>query len=313
MEKQNTAIGGFNTNMIDLKRILSPGVRRNLMYGLFFLPDELYIKLFYFSISGKWMDLKNPKGFNEKQNWLKLHDKHPEYTSLVDKYAVRKHIDSLLGEGHLFPLLGKWKSFDDIDFSMLPNSFVLKCNHDSGSTQIIRDKKALSEKDLIELKSRFNAQLKKNSFYAGREYPYKGIKERFILAEQLMIDEKMPQKSIEDYKFFCFNGEPKVMFIATDRATDCRFDFFDMDFNHLDIENLHPHADKLIPKPEMFEEMKQIAAKLSRGMKFVRIDLYQLNGKIYFGEYTFFHGGGFAPFYPEEWERRLGNWIELRG
>ena len=313
MRKQDTVTGGFNTQMIDLKRVLSPSVRRNLMYGLWFLPDELYVKLFYFSISGKWMDLKNPKGFNEKQNWLKLHDKHPEYTYLVDKYAVRNHIDTILGEEHLFPLLGKWKSFDDIDFNALPNSFVLKCNHDSGSTRIIRDKTSLSEGELEKIKSSFDAKLKKNSFYAGREYPYKGIKERYILAESLMVDENQPEKSVEDYKFFCFNGEPKVMFIATDRATDCRFDFFDMDFNHLDIKNLHPNADKLIAKPEKFEEMKEIAAKLSRGMKFVRIDLYQLNGRIYFGEYTFFHGGGFAPFYPNEWEQKLGSWINLEG
>lgn len=297
--------------MMDLKKILSPSIRRNLMYGLSFIPDELYVKLFYFSISGKWMDLKNPKGFNEKQNWLKLHDEHPEYTELVDKYTVRNHIDSTLGKGYMFPLLGKWKSFDDIDFDTLPNSFVLKCNHDSGSTKIIRDKTSLTEEELGKIKSSFDAKLKKNSFYAGREYPYKRIKERYILAESLMVDENQPEKSVEDYKFFCFNGEPKVMFIATDRATDCRFDFFDMDFNHLEIKNLHPNADRPIAKPEKFEEMKAIAAKLSSGMKFVRIDLYQLNGKIYFGEYTFFHGGGFAPFYPEEWERKLGDWIDL--
>ena len=119
------------------------------------------------------------------------------------------------------------------------------------------------------------------------------------------------EKSIEDYKFFCYNGVPKVMFVATDRSTDCKFDFFDMDFNHLDIVNIHPNADKPIERPALFEEMKEIAAKLSKGMKQVRIDLYELNGKIYFGEYTFFHGGGFQLFQPEKWERQLGDWIEL--
>ena len=148
-------------------------------------------------------------------------------------------------------------------------------------------------------------------FYpAGREYPYKGI-ERYILAEQLMVDSAHPEKSIEDYKFFCFNGVPKIMFVATDRSTDCRFDFFDMDFNHLDIQNIHPNSDKPIAKPACFEEMKQVAAKLSAGMKTVRIDLYELNGKLYFGEFTFFHGGGFRLFYPEEWEKRLGDWVKL--
>ena len=126
-----------------------------------------------------------------------------------------------------------------------------------------------------------------------------------------MIDESNPEKSIEDYKFFCFNGEPKIMFVATDRSTDCRFDFFDMDFNHLDIVNIHPQSDKEIKKPEKFEEMKEIAKKLSKGMKQVRIDLYELNGKIYFGEYTFFHGGGFSLFNPPKWEEQLGDWIEI--
>ena len=297
--------------MINLKKLLSPRTRGRLMYALKWLPDELYIKLFYWSVSGRWLNLKNPTGFNEKQNWLKLHDRHPEYSILVDKLAVRDHINQILGEGHLFPLLGKWKSFDEIVFEELPNSFVLKCNHDSGSTKIIHNKAGLSAGDFLDMKQYYSKCLKCDSYYAGREFPYKGIKDRYIIAEALMTNPDYPKKSIEDYKFFCFDGEPKVMFIATDRSTDCRFDFFDMDFNHLDIQNLHPNADKPITKPVMFEEMKQIAAKLSHGMKFVRIDLYQLNGTIYFGEYTFYHGGAFAPFKPDEWERRLGDWIKI--
>ncbi len=296
---------------MNLKTLLGRNTRNMLMDLFRFLPDELYLKLFYFSVSGKWLDLKNPKGFNEKQNWLKLHDRHAEYTELVDKYAVRAHIDATMGKGHMFPLLGKWEHFDEIDFSALPTAFVLKCNHDSGSTRIIRNKEEISEIDKQNMKIFYERRLKQNFFYAGREYPSKGIKKHYILAEELMEDMKNPGKSVEDYKFFCFDGVPKIMFIATDRSTDCRFDFYDMDFNHLDIENLHPHADKPISKPIMFDEMKEVAAKLSKGIKFVRIDLYQLNGKIYFGEYTFFHGGAFAPFMPEEWEQRLGDWIDL--
>ena len=297
--------------MAILKRIIPRQLRYKIMYGLSFLPDELYIKLFYFSISGKWLNLKKPKGFNEKQNWLKLHDKHPEYSELVDKIAVRKHVEAILGEGHLFPLLGMWTSFDDIDFNTLPERFVLKCNHDSGSTEIIKNKSSLKSDDFKRLKEKYDYCLKQNSFFAGREYPYKGIEKRYILAEPLMTDASNTDKSIEDYKFFCFNGKPKIMFIATDRATNCCFDFYDMKFNHLNIQNLHPNANKPIEKPALFEEMIKIAAKLSKGMKFVRIDLYQLNGKVYFGEYTFFHGGAFAPFKPDKWERRLGDWIEL--
>ncbi len=296
--------------MIDLRQIFGRNIRKRIMYLLKFLPDKPYLQLFYFSTTGRFINFKNPKGFCEKLQWLKIYNRHPEYGPLVDKLAVRDHIDEQLGEGHMFPLLGRWDSFDDIDFSTLPNQFVIKCNHDSGSTKVIKDKSSLTEKDFDELRNHFSVRLKQDYFYAGREFQYKGIKP-CIIAEEFMIDESDPEKSIEDYKFFCFNGEPKVMFVATDRSTDCKFDFFDMDFNHLDIFNIHANSDKQIPKPAMFEEMKEIAAKLSKGMKFVRIDLYELGGKIYFGEYTFFHGGGFQLFHPEEWEQRLGDWIDL--
>lgn len=294
---------------MNLKKILPRNIRGKLMSMFAFLPDSLYVRLFYLAATGHVLHLKNPVTFEDKQQWLKLYDKHPEYTELVDKLAVRKHVDAILGPGHCFPLLGAWKSFDEIDFDQLPNEFVLKCNHDSGSTRVIRDKSTLTEADIAALKKHFDARIGYDFFYAGREYPYKGIKP-FILAEQLMRDEASPDKDVEDYKFFCFNGEPRLMFVATDRSTDCRFDFFDMDFNWLNIQNIHPNSGKTIEKPKHFEEMKQAAAELSKGMKFVRVDLYEINGQIYFGEYTFFHGGAFCRFYPEEWEYRLGEWID---
>lgn len=296
--------------MIDLRDIFSRDFRSKLMYALSFLPDKMYLQLFYFATTRKFIDFKNPKGFNEKLQWLKVNDRRPEYSQLVDKLAVRDHIAEVLGEEYLFPLLGKWESFQDIDFDSLPEQFVIKCNHDSGSTKVIKNKSLLTDEEINEMKEFYSARLKQDFYYAGREYPYKGIKP-YIIAEQLMIDETAPEKSIEDYKFFCFNGEPKVMFIATDRATDCKFDFFDMNFNHLDLVNIHPNADKPISKPEKFDEMKELAAKLSQGMRHVRIDLYELNGKIYFGEYTFFHGGGFQLCHPEKWERQLGDWIDI--
>lgn len=296
--------------MIDLRKIFSPSFRGKIMYLLSFLPDKPYLQLFYFATTRKFINFKNPKGFCEKLQWLKVNDRRPEYTELVDKLAVRDCIAGVLGEEHLFPLLGKWKSFDQIDFDSLPEQFVLKCNHDSGSTKVIKDKSALTKSDFDEMNKFYTRQLKRDFYYAGREYPYKGI-EPYIIAEQLMIDETAPEKSIEDYKFFCFNGEPKMMFVATDRATDCKFDFYDMDFNHLDVYNIHPNTDKVIQKPEKFDEMKEIAAKLSKGMRQVRIDLYELNGKIYFGEYTFFHGGGFQLCHPDKWERKLGDWIDI--
>ena len=296
--------------MIDLRDVFSPQIRGKMMYGLSFLPDKLYLQIFYFATTRKFINFKNPKGFNEKLQWLKVNDRRPEYTELVDKLAVRDCIADRLGEEYLFPLLGKWKSFDQIDFNSLPEQFVLKCNHDSGSTKVIKEKSLLTKADFDEMNDFYTKRLKRDFYYAGREYPYKGI-EPYIIAERLMIDENSPEKSIEDYKFFCFNGEPKMMFVATDRATDCKFDFYDMDFNHLDVYNIHPNTDKVIQKPEKFDEMKEIAAKLSKGMRHVRIDLYELNGKIYFGEYTFFHGGGFQLCHPDEWECRLGDWIDL--
>ena len=296
--------------MIDLRKIFSSNVRGKMMHLLSFLPDKLYLRIFYFSTTGKLINFKTPKGFNEKLQWLKVNDRRPEYTKLVDKLAVREHIANVLGEEYLFPLLGKWESFEEIDFNTLPEQFVLKCNHDSGSTKVIKSKSSLTQSDFEEMRAFYTKRLSRDFFYAGREYPYKGIKP-YIIAEQLMTDENDKEKSIEDYKFFCFNGIPKIMFVATDRSTDCKFDFYDMDFNHLDLINIHPNTDKHIEKPKMFDEMKEIAAKLSKGMRHVRIDLYELNGKIYFGEYTFFHGGGFQLCQPPEWEHRLGDWIDL--
>lgn len=280
------------------------------MYALKFLPDKMYLQLFYFSTTRKRINFKRPKGYCEKLQWLKVNNRHPEYSELVDKLAVRSHIEKILGKEYLFPLLGVYDSFDKIDFSNLPERFVLKCNHDSGSTKVIKDKNTLTDTDIKELKKHFKKRLRHDFYFAGREYPYKGLP-RHIIAEKFMTDESNPNNSIEDYKFFCFNGEPKIMFVATDRSTDCKFDFFDMDFNHLDIYNIHPNTDKPIAKPTLFEEMIKIAKQLSQGIKAVRIDLYEINGHIYFGEYTFFHGGGFQLFNPPEWERKLGDWIDL--
>ena len=297
--------------MIDLRKILGRNIRGNIMNALSFLPDKAYLRLFYFSTTGRRVNFKNPKGYCEKLQWLKVNDRRPEYSKLVDKLAVRDHIDEVMGEGHMFPLLGKWKSFDEIDFSQLPEQFVIKCNHDSGSTKVIKNKSALTEQDLKEMKKFYTKRLKRDFYYAGREYPYKGI-DRYIIAEQLMIDESHPEKSIEDYKFFCFGGEPKIVLIVTDRTSNSsKQDFFDMDFKHLDINHGHPSSEEPVVKPALFEEMKEIAARLSQGMRHVRIDLYELNGKIYFGEYTFFSGGGFQIYHPERWELQMGDWIDL--
>lgn len=292
--------------MIDYKKIVrSREWRIKISNFLGFVPDRPYLKMVYYMKTGERLNLDNPVGFNEKQNWLKLNDIHPEYTKLVDKYEVRSVIKELLGDGYMFPLLGVWNNYDEINFSSLPEKFVLKCTHDSQSVKIIENKEAINHE---EFRKFYKGRLKVNPFNMGREYPYKNVKPR-IIAEALMEAEG----GINDYKFFCFDGKPTIMFIATDRASgDTRFDFYDMEFNHLDIVNIHPRSDKGgAPKPVCFEEMKRIAAKCSQGMKFVRIDLYEINDKVYFGEYTFFHGGAFWPMKPEHWEKDLGDLIKI--
>lgn len=300
--------------MINFKKILGRNLRGKIMYALKFLPDKPYLQLFYFATTGKFINFKNPKGFNEKLQWLKVNDKHSEYTKLVDKLAVREHIKEVLGEEYLFPLLGLWESFDDIDFDALPEQFVLKCNHDSGSTKVIKNKSALTKADFDEMRAFFNKRIKRDFFYAGREYPYKNIKP-YIIAEKLMINEKAPDESIEDYKFLCFNGEPKLLMIISGRNKKAEGgyheDYVDMDYNRVDVVNGATPSEELPPKPKNFEQMKEIVKKLSEGIPTVRMDLYELNGKIYFGEYTFYTGGGFVLFEPEEWERKLGDWIKL--
>ena len=226
-------------------------------------------------------------------------------SELVDKYEVRKFIEERIGSEHLIPCLGVWNHFDEIDFNKLPNQFVLKCTHDSGGLIICKDKSTL---DLKQARKKIEHCLKRNYFLNHREWPYKDVKPR-IIAEEYTVDESGYE--LKDYKIFCFNGEPKAMFIATDRGTDTKFDFFDTEFHHLPFTNGHPNADKEIKKPENFDEMLRIAGILSKGMPEVRVDLYNVNGKILFGEMTFFHWSGLMPFEPEEWDYKFGSWIEL--
>lgn len=267
--------------------------------------DELYIKLRYFSGMKKFPDLQHPRTYNEKLQWLKLNDKHTEYTRLVDKYAVKEYIEKLNWGGKTIPTLGVWDKFDDIDFAQLPNQFVLKTTHDSGGIVIVKDKNKM---DMQKARKKLEKSLQRKYFLMSREYPYKDVKPR-IIAEKFMVDESGTE--LKDYKFFCFNGEVKFLFVATDRPFDTRFDFFDADFNHLPFKQGHPWAKKEIKKPAKFEEMKQAAAALSKGIPHVRVDLYNINGEIYFGELTFFHFSGVVPFEPAEWDEKIGDYLKL--
>lgn len=292
--------------MFDYKKIIKDReLRLKIINLLAFIPNKPYLKMVYKIKTGKKLNLDDPKTFCDKLNWLKLNNIHPEYTDLVDKVKVREYVNNIMGRDMFFPLYGTWDHYSDIDFDKLPDKFVLKCNHDSASVNVIKDKSRMNHKELEKF---YEGRLKINPYNMGREYPYKDVKPK-IIAEKFMVPDG--ENDINDYKFFCFDGKPELMFVATDRSEDCRFDFYDMDFNHLDIENIHPNSDKPIAKPEKFEEMKELAAKLTQGFKFVRLDLYEINGEIYFGEYTFFHAGGFWPFYPEKYEKIFGDLINL--
>lgn len=272
----------------------------------FYKSDENYLKKLFRLKMGKELNLENPKTFSEKLQWLKLHDRKPEYTQMVDKAEVKKYVANLIGEEYIIPTLGVYDSVDEINFDALPNQFVLKCTHDSGGLVICKDKSKL---DIKLAKKRLAKNLKRDYYYQKREWPYKNVKPR-IIAEQYITDSS---GVLNDYKFFCFNGEPKVILVATDRdsTTGVCFDYFDIDFKHLPFEQGGPNSKKQILRPKSMEKMVDIAAKLSFDIPHVRIDLYDVDGKIYFGEITFFDSSGMAEFNPKEWDFIMGSWINL--
>ena len=272
------------------------------------MDDEKYINKMYKAKFNKFPNLKEPKNYTEKLQWLKLYDHNPLYTSLVDKYEVKNYVKERIGEKYIIPTLGVWNKFEDIDFNILPNQFVLKTTHDSGGVVICQNKDTF---DYMQAKNKIEKSLK-NSFYSiYREWPYKDVQPR-IIAEKYMKDGKTQE--LRDYKFFCFDGNVKALFIASDRQNineETKFDFFDENFNHLPFVNGHPNADVTPEKPSRFDEMKEVAQKLSNGFCHVRVDLYEVDGSIYFGEMTFYHWSGFVPFIPSEWDEVFGNWLIL--
>lgn len=270
--------------------------------------DKAFIRIMFRMKMGKKLDLKAPKSFSEKLQWLKLYNRRPEYTMMVDKVKAKEYVASIIGEKYIIPTLGVWDDPDKIDFDRLPERFVLKCNHNSGlGMYICKDK---SKMDLKQIKDNLRKGLAQDYYIGNREWPYKDV-ERRVFAETYMEDE---YGELRDYKFFCFDGEVKALFIATDRSKGdhaTRFDFFDENYNHLPFTNGHPNASALPEKPKMFEKMKELASKLSKGIPHVRIDFYEVGTQIYFGEMTFFHWSGLMPYEPEEWDYKFGEWLTL--
>ena len=270
------------------------------------LSDEAYLKLLFRHRCGYKLDLENPRTYNEKLQWLKLYDKHPEYEKLVDKIDAKDYVAKTVGEKYIIPTIATWNTIDEIDWESLPNQFVIKCTSDSGGVVVCKDKSKL---DIEKAKRKLRKGWGKNYYNQNKEYPYRNVKPR-IIAERYMEDESGYE--LKDYKIFCFDGEPKYLFVATGRQqNDTRFDFFDLEWNHLPVLNGHPNSDTPIREPENFDEMLDVARKLSKGMTEVRVDLYNVNGRIYFGELTFFHWSGMTKYEPMEWDYKFGEYIKL--
>lgn len=276
--------------------------------GLIYLDDKTFLKYRYYYTFKKKLNLENPRTFNEKLQWLKLYDRNPEYTKMVDKYEAKKYVANIIGEEYIIPTLGIYDKFEDVNFSKLPNQFVLKCTHDSGGLIICKDK---SELDLKDAKKKINKFLRKNYYYEGREWPYKNVKPRIII-EKFMQDEN--KQELKDYKLMCFNGKVKCIFVCSNRDTEIglNIDIFDTNWNKMLFGRInHPNSKIPIAKPYNLDKMIMLAEKLSKDISFIRVDFYEINGKIYFGELTFYPAAGFEKFEPEEYDKILGDILEL--
>lgn len=271
------------------------------------LPDEQYIRIQFKIAAGYPLNLENPKTFNEKLQWLKLHDRKPLYTQIADKYAVRQYISEKIGEEYLIPLVGgPWNSAEEIDFYALPEQFVLKCNHDRGGIVFCRDRGSF---DYEKAKAYLNKRLKRNHWRLCREWPYKNIKP-CIIAEKYMEDSSNVNLNV--YKFLCFDGEPKIIqTIQNDKTAYESIDYFDLDWNLLELRQNYPNSEHPLKKPELLEDMVAISRMLCEGFPFIRSDLYEINGRVYFSELTFYSDNGTAAFDPPAWDEILGSWITL--
>lgn len=273
------------------------------------IPDKLYLKWIYWLKLGRKLDLKSPKRFTEKLQWLKLYDRKPFYAKLVDKAEVKDYVAGIIGDEYIIPTLGVWNKPEDIDWDNLPDRFILKTTHGGGGSGVVicNDKSRL---DKIKAIDKLNRNMKQDIYGTLREWPYKDIPRR-VIAEQL-LDKDSQYDDIPDYKFYCFNGIPKVVLIATNRFTDHNFNYYDMEFKKLSItSSAGSNAAIEFNKPSHFEEMKDIALKLSQGFAHIRVDLYSSNDRIYFGELTFYDSSGFDNLSSDSTDLEWGSWITL--
>lgn len=270
--------------------------------------DKVYLKLLFPLKTGYRLNLENPKTYNEKLQWLKLNYRSDLLPKLVDKYEFKEYARKMIGDEYIIKTYGVWESFEEINFEELPNQFVLKTTHDQGGVVVCKDKSLL---DIEKTRQKINRHLnRRNLYYLMREWPYKYVKPR-IIAEELLIEKG--ELGLKDYKFYCFHGEPKVLYISFGRQSDkTYFDFYDISFNKLDIKRpKYAQPKEVMEKPDNFDKMIELAKVLSKNEPHVRVDFYNIDGKIKLGEFTLFQGGGMMPFYPKKWDYTFGSWIDL--
>lgn len=288
---------------------------KSILIGLLYrvgrnLSDKTYLKCLFPLKMGYKLDLNNPKTFAEKCQWLKLYDHNPIYSKMVDKYDAKQLVADKIGVEHVIPTYGIWDNVEDIDWDMLPEKFVIKPTHIGGGVGVVVCKNK-EELDIEEIKHKLSLAFGKKLYPRFREWQYKDVRPR-IIAEELLEDTTCPY--LRDYKFYCFNGEAKLFYITSNKGiSETRQDFFDIKGGHLDLEDIHYPNNKIeTPKlPNRLAEMVELSEKLSSGIPLVRIDLYEVNDKVYFGEWTFFEGAGFAEFRPKQWNKIMGDWICL--
>ena len=292
-----------------MKNILHKIIRKLGELGILnCIPDKTYLNWLFKIKFGKKIDIDSPQTFNEKLQWLKLYDRKDIYTTMVDKYEAKKYVANIIGEEYIIPTLGIYNSFDEIDFDKLPNQFVIKCTHDSGGLVICKNKK---EFDIMKAKKQINKCLKKKYFNKYREWPYKNVTPRIIIEKYMKNKE---DNELKDYKFFCFNGEPKMLYLSEglENHETASISFYDMNFKLTDCKRKdYKQLDYTPEKPKTFDLMKKFASTLSKGIPHLRVDLYEINGHLYFGELTFYTCSGFIPFEDEEWDKKIGDWLKL--
>ena len=270
------------------------------------LPQKTYLKILFYLSLGYKLNLKEPKSFNEKLQWLKIHRHNDHDTLLVDKYEVKLILREIFGDEYIVPTYGVYNKFNEIDFNSLPDKFVIKTTHQSGGVIVCNDKNQLN---LDHVKKIINNKLSKNLYYWGLEWPYKNVKPRIIIEKNISNGQE-----VRDYKLMCFNGKVKCSFVCSERnsKSGLKVDFYDKNWSHMPFTRHYLNSDSLIPKPQNYDKMIYIAERVSKEMPFLRVDFFEIDGQLFIGELTFYPGCGFEEFTPREWDFILGSWINLK-